>query len=129
MEAAPWRVGDRPEREDERDQRQRECCDPGDRHAMERALIMLVLALRGCGRTVRMANADFESGRSGTGRELRNNRSRQHRMEHERIGGDPADELAPKSLPGSPRRDHCTPTGCTLAFWRGGQDTVQKIIA
>jgi hypothetical protein len=92
---------------------------------MERALIMLVLALRGCGRAIRMADADLEPACSGTGRKLRNDRPGKHRMEHQRIGGDPADELAPKS-PRWPLRYHSHALPRTVASSRITQDTVQQ---
>jgi hypothetical protein len=61
---------------------------------MQRALIMLVLTLRRRARAIRVVDADFEGGCRRSRRELRNDRACEHRMEHERICGDPADQPA-----------------------------------
>src|SRR3954447_7543743 len=92
-----WLVADQPERENERDQRECQRRKACHRCAMQHALVMLMLALRGRPRAIRMADADLETERSGAGRELRNDRAREYRMEHERVDGDPADQPAPKS--------------------------------
>jgi hypothetical protein len=124
-----WLVANRPQRENERDQCQREWRKACYRCAMQHALVMLMLALRGRPGAIRMADADLETGRSGARGELRNDRACEYRMEHERVGGDPADEPAPKSQSRSSPHDHCTPFGCAGTSSRTAQDTVQKIIA
>lgn len=96
---------------------------------MQRTLVMLVLALRGCGRTIRMGQAEFKSRRSRSRRDLRNDGASQHGVENERIGGDPADQLAPKSEPPWSLRRHSHALPRTVASSRIGQDTVQRIIA
>src|SRR5947209_12128291 len=57
-EAAPARVSDRAKRKGKSDQRKRERGKSHDRCAMQRALVMLVLLLRGCGGAVRMVHAN-----------------------------------------------------------------------
>jgi len=129
MEARPCRVGNRAQREDERDEREHEWRKSCGRRAMQRALVMLMLALRGSSRAVRVVHADFEGGCRRTGRELRDDRAGQHGVEHERIGGDPADQPAPKSKFRSSLPNHDTLSGCARISLRIAQDTVQKIIA
>src|ERR1041385_3355777 len=68
LEAAPRRVGDRAERENERNQRQCERCKACDRRTMQRTLVMLVPALRGGSSAIRVADADREAGRARGGR-------------------------------------------------------------
>lgn len=64
---------------------------------MDRAFLMLGVAVTGHRRAIRIAEADLETGRTCADRDLRCDGARQYGMEHERIGGDPADELAPKT--------------------------------
>lgn len=127
MAAAPSRVGDRPQRKGQSDQRNRERRKPEERRTMQRALVMLMLTLRGRGRAVGMSEAEFK-GRRRRGGDLNGDRPRQHGLEHERVGGEPADELPPQSPPLAPFRRHRT-LPRVVAFWRVIQDTVQKIIA
>ena len=68
---------------------------------MQGALVMLVLALRGGGRAVRMGDAELEARRALAGGELRRDHPGEDGVEHERIGGDPADQLPPKPEPSS----------------------------
>ena len=68
-----------------------------ERRAMDRATLMLaLLPMTGHRRAVGIAEADLETRRTCVYRKLRCDRARQNCMEDERIGGDPADQLAPK---------------------------------
>jgi hypothetical protein len=126
MKTAAWLVSDRPQRKGKSDQRKRECGKSRERRTMQCALVMLMLTLRGRSRAIRMGQTEFKS-RGGRSRgELRNEGAGQYRVEHQRIGGDPADELSPKPQPGSSPCGHPTPFGCTLTSSRSGQDTVQQ---
>jgi len=85
-----------------------------------------VLALRGCGRAIGMEKAKLKSGRRCIGGDLHADGPGQHGMQHERIGGDPADKSPPKSQPSSSNCGHPCALPRAVAFWRAAPATVQN---
>ena len=79
-----------------------------ERRAMNRAaLVLALLAMTGDRRAVRIAETDFETRRIRAGCQLRRHRAREHGMEHEGIGGDPAEQLAREAHSWSRRYHPC----------------------
>ena len=79
---------------------------------MQGALLMLVLALRGGGRAIRMSDTELEARRAFADGELGRDHPGKHGVEHERVSRDPADKLAPKPEPSSSPCCHRTPLAC-----------------
>ena len=89
------RSGRAARRKQKRDQRKGERRRTGEGRTMDgAALVLTLLSMTWDRRAVCIAKADLEARRTRTDRKLRRNRPGEHGMQHERIGRDPADELA-----------------------------------
>lgn len=64
---------------------------------MDRAALVLGVPVTGNRRAIRVAKADLETRGIRTRRKLRRHSAHKRGVKHERIGGDPADELAPEA--------------------------------